>query len=310
MTGNLIKEISAGTLIGQSDLMRIAVSAPARYKVYGIPKRQGGTRVIAQPSRELKIIQRYIIDGVLSKLPVHRAALAYVDGKNIADNASLHRRSSCILKLDFKDFFPSIRVKDWESYAKHNLPEMDQNDVRLLSYLMFWGKGSQEPKVLSIGAPTSPMLSNILCFTLDRRLNEAAHAEKVKYTRYADDITASAANVERLLGFEKAARAIVKKMQSPKFSFNEDKRGVYTLGQRRMVTGLVITPEKKISMGRDRKRLVSAMLHNFVNETLPEAKIPVLRGYVSFANAVEPDFLRRMEEKYGTHVFAKLKRQS
>jgi len=86
--------------------MHIITSAPRRYKIYEIPKRNGGTRVIAQPARDLKILQRYLLDTKLHQFPVHPAATAYVQRKNIAFNASLHTESSFILKLDFQNFFP------------------------------------------------------------------------------------------------------------------------------------------------------------------------------------------------------------
>jgi len=44
---------------------------------------------------------------------------------------------------------------------------------------------------------------------------------------------------------------------------NELKRGVYTKGQKRLVTGLVLTPENCVSIGRDRKRAISALIHKF-----------------------------------------------
>jgi RNA-directed DNA polymerase len=96
------------------DLERIIATAPARYKVYTIPKRHGGHRIIAQPSRELKMIQRYILYNKLDGCPIHEAAMAYVTGRNIRANAERHRAENVILKLDFKDFFPSIKVRDWE----------------------------------------------------------------------------------------------------------------------------------------------------------------------------------------------------
>jgi hypothetical protein len=50
---------------------------PGSVKQYTIPKRKGGVRVIAQPSREVKALQRYILDHKLSTLPIHPAATGY-----------------------------------------------------------------------------------------------------------------------------------------------------------------------------------------------------------------------------------------
>jgi hypothetical protein len=109
---SLIHELVVNFRISPSDLLRIISTAPARYKHYTIPKRRGGVRIIAQPSREVKAIQRYTLDNKLSTLPVHPAATGYIKGQNIFLNAEHHKDSRVILKLDFIDFFPSIKVRE------------------------------------------------------------------------------------------------------------------------------------------------------------------------------------------------------
>jgi RNA-directed DNA polymerase len=66
---SIIDELVEHFGLGNSDLARIIETAPARYKVYQIPKRRGGMRTIAQPSRDLKSIQRFIVDTKLAALP-------------------------------------------------------------------------------------------------------------------------------------------------------------------------------------------------------------------------------------------------
>jgi RNA-directed DNA polymerase len=302
MTTNLLRELSAEFGLGSNDLLRIISTAPARYKIFQIPKRHGGWRTIAQPSRELKAIQRFVLDKTLSKLPVHPAAAAYVTGRNIAENATVHLKSRVILKLDFRDFFPSITVKDWEKYARGSEIDFGPDEMTLYSKILFWGQRSYQPKCLSIGAPTSPILSNILLFELDAKLSEVAAKIHVSYTRYADDITASGERLEDVARFEATTRSIVRKMRSPRLVFNDDKRGIYTMGQRRMVTGLVLTPARKISIGRERKRLISVMLHKVaLNRSDPE-HMAMVKGLLGFCIANEPEFVSRMREKYGNAV--------
>ena len=289
-----------------SDIHRILATAPARYKVYRVPKRHGaGWRVIAQPSRELKAIQRYVLYNKLNGYPIHEAAAAYVGGRNIRANAEKHRSANIILKLDFRDFFPSIKVKDWEVYArKVPLQGIDPEDIKLYSRIMFWGvqPRSTTPRCLSIGAPTSPGLSNILLYELDVRLSEEAEKLGISYTRYADDITASGATVEAVLLFEKTAIKAVRALSRPKLTFNEEKRGLYKKGQRRMVTGLILTPSRQVSIGRERKRLISAMLHKSSHDLLNLFERSQLKGWLGFSVANEPEFLGRLRAKYGSHV--------
>ncbi|MBX9943558.1 MAG: retron St85 family RNA-directed DNA polymerase [Reyranella sp.] len=299
MTIGLLKELGIKLGMGRSDLLRIISTAPKRYKVYQIPKRRGGTRTIAQPSRELKAIQRVLLKAVLSKFPVHAAATGYVENRSILDNAVAHMSSRVLLKLDFRDFFPSIVPDDWRRLARAKFVDLDEDEVWLSTMILFWGQKSTTPRCLSIGAPTSPMLSNIVMYSLDVRLAEAAAATNTTYTRYADDITASGPTIEDVRQFEAYAREIVGRSVSPQLTFNDQKRGIYSSGQRRMVTGLVLTPSNSVSIGRERKRLISSMLDHWIKDSLDNERKARLKGLLAFCIAAEPAFVSRLRAKYG-----------
>ena len=114
----LLRELVEEIGFSASEVQRIIATAPARYKVYDIPKRHGaGWRTIAQPSRELKALQHYVLHRKLAKYPVHPCCMAYAENRNIRQNAEKHAASNSILKLDFEQFFPSIKVSDWERFA-------------------------------------------------------------------------------------------------------------------------------------------------------------------------------------------------
>jgi hypothetical protein len=309
MPTNLLQNLSIELGLGARDLTRIILTAPKRYKVYEIPKKRGGTRTIAQPSREVKALQYFVLANLLSELPVHSAAAAYCKGKSILGNAVAHLNGRAILKLDFQDFFPSITVRDWVRYVRSS-PRLNIESDELIFYnkILFWGQRTIDPRCLSIGAPTSPILSNILLFDLDTQLVSAAAKLSVRYTRYADDITVSGERVEGLLQFEAAARKIIQRTKSPSLKFNDDKRGVYTMGQRRMVTGLVLTPTHGISIGRGRKRTISVMLHKVLTgQSTPEA-MATLKGLLGFCIASEPTFVSAMRRKYGDAVVGQVLR--
>lgn len=305
---NLFEEILISTGLGSSELLRITSSAPARYKVYAIPKRRGGQRIIAQPSRELKLLQRFLIERVLSRYSVHPAAAAYVKHKNIKENASEHVENRVVLKLDFQDFFPSIRVSDWRQFFSKNPLDVDVKDLNLLTQILFWGRGTPLPHCLSIGAPSSPILSNILMFGLDDQIHRLTSKHDVAYTRYADDITLSARSFEALLPIEAEVRKIVAQTKSPRLLFNDQKRGLYSRGQKRMVTGLILTPDTKISIGRPRKRMISSLIHKYTLNALSMEQIGILKGYLGFALSNEPVFVDSMRKKYGSDIVARILR--
>jgi len=304
---SLLQEISISTGLGASDVLRIIGTAPARYKVFPIEKRGGGIRLIAQPSRELKVLQRLVLEERLNRLQVHKAATAYVIGRNISDNAQAHKNNAVILKLDFENFFPSIRVRDWKTYMEKRAPDL-LLDASLLTNILFWGqiKNSITPKCLSIGAPTSPKISNLVMYEFDEIVSRAAEELEIAYTRYADDITISGPNIDSVIKLERFIRNTVKELKSPQLKINEAKRGLYTKGQRRMVTGLILTPEGKVSIGRQRKRKISTLLHKFSLGQLAISDVGFLKGMLGFSIANEPIFVSRMREKYGSEILNKV----
>lgn len=304
---SILDDIIVYTGLSAIDVIRIVAQAPARYKEYPIPKRSGGQRIIAQPSRELKVLQRVIMEHWLAELPIHPSAMAYVTGRNIVDNADAHRHGSAILKLDFQNYFPSIRASDWRTYIRNKRPEWDkENDLNIMIKILFWGQKSSRPKCLSIGAPTSPIVSNIIMFELDELFDEQANKFNSVYTRYADDITISSDTVENLLEVEKFIRSTLRATSHPNLKINEKKRGIYTKGQRRLVTGLVLTPNGKISIGRDRKRKISSLIHKFSLNQLGMSDVGYLKGMIGFSIANEPEFVSRMRIKYGDDVLDRI----
>jgi len=291
--------------IGERELLHLIDTAPARYKTYPIAKRSGGTRTIAQPAREIKTLQYYVLEHVISRLPVHDIATAYRVGIGIQDNADHHRRNQCILKLDFVSFFNSLTPNDLNRAFRLSNVELDDGEPRLINKILFWsGTKSKTPRFLSIGAPSSPMVSNVIMHDIDVATAKLASELSVTVTRYADDITASSNNHGNLIWFERALRDLISKTRHPKLKFNEEKRGLYFMGERRMVTGLIITPDSKVSIGRERKRRIAAMIHRATLDQLNLDQLNELHGLLAFAYSVEPTFIRSMSKKYDRDVLA------
>lgn len=296
----LIADLARETGLSVKAVRRLIATAPKRYKTFPIPKRDGSERIIAQPAFEIKALQRVAISRYLSKLPVHDSAYAYVKGKSIRSNALRHVHSSYILKLDFKNFFYSIRPADLERVLLQRpvdgLPRLDFTD---LYNLLFWGAGGFAARCLSIGAPSSPMVSNIVMYEFDKRASEIAAELKLTYTRYADDITVSSSNGQSaLLRFEREIASLIRS-QSLMLDFNERKRGMYGRGDRRMVTGLILTPTGQVSIGRDRKRKIRASLHQILVGDADDRLLMYCKGMLAFVIAAEPSFMKSLYGTYG-----------
>lgn len=300
MEAKIISLIALEFGIGRPRVRHIVDTAPDRYKVYTIPKRRGGVRVIAQPSREVKEIQRLVLQRYLNKLPVHKSATAYRKGQNIADNANLHKESRVLCKIDFIEFFNSIKAADWKALArKHLASELSKRDIEACANILFWNHFQSKTLCLSIGAPSSPHVSNVVMYEFDVQCTEIVADMGLVYTRYADDITISGMDYEKVKESRDRIYRAVRALKRPKLSVNSEKSGIYSFGQRRMVTGLVLTPEEKVSIGRERKRHISVLVHKLKNGSLDKESACRLKGLLGFSLAVEPDFVARLRAKYG-----------
>jgi retron-type reverse transcriptase len=139
-------------------------------------------------------------------------------------------------------------------------------------------------------------------FEFDEAVKEIVAHVGVNYTRYADDLTFSGERIEALEDVEHKVRRLIANTRSPLLRLNERKRGIYTRGMKRMITGVKLTPEGSISIGRERKRLISSFVFRASIKKLSKDQLMVTQGWLAFANTVEPEFLDRLRKKYGNIV--------
>ncbi|HAV2264597.1 TPA: RNA-directed DNA polymerase, partial [Escherichia coli] len=100
----LLSYISKGLFLSEEEAKRYIVTIPRRYKIYPIAKRNGnGYRLIAQPARQVKALQKVVINHMLANLKVHENAFAYEADKSIRSNALMHCNNDYLLKMDFKN---------------------------------------------------------------------------------------------------------------------------------------------------------------------------------------------------------------
>ncbi|MBJ6726010.1 retron St85 family RNA-directed DNA polymerase [Geomesophilobacter sediminis] len=291
----LLEFIAQHLILTPEYILTVANTASKRYKEYYIDKRDGTKRLIHHPSKELKSIQRCINQGILPRLPVHHCAAAYKPGAKLIDHVTRHKNSKYLLRLDFKDFFHRLTDMDimlcLDEY-KHFLPS-DWNvlDSDLLIKLVC------RYHKLTIGAATSPSLSNILCFKLDTQIQTLCDHLGVEYTRYADDMYFSTIKPNILYDVRSSVYNIVNSLKYPSnLLFNNRKTKHTSKKHRRVITGLVVTPTAKISIGRDKKRDIRSKIYNW--NGLSVAEKYSLKGYLSYCNSVEPSFINSLCDKY------------
>ncbi|WP_050526252.1 retron St85 family RNA-directed DNA polymerase [Pseudorhodobacter aquimaris] len=293
----LIELLSRTAKIPEAKLVSLAESASRRYKVYTIPKRTGGERVIEHPSRELKAIQRWIVRALISRFPLHESATAYRKGTGIRENAERHRKTKFTNRYDFASFFPSFSQARVVQYigeqAKAVGIDLSERDLEFIGNIVCRNGR------LTIGAPSSPAITNAMMFEFDRRMHEDCHAKGLVYTRYADDLFVSSFEPGQLDGIEKVIVKNKRGISHLRLRLNHQKTAYLSKKYRRVITGVVITPQHTLSIGRERKREVKALIHKWIKGDIDPTNFYYMRGLFSFAIDIEPEFEKRLAEKYG-----------
>lgn len=227
------------------ELKEIIASKQSHYTSYNIKKRSGGNRRITTPDKFLKRVQQEILFDILDFIDIDKHAMGFVKGRSIYTNAKKHLDSVCIVKLDLKDFFPSVKKEmiikalDGKVSAPHAIAELvTVNDC------------------LPQGAPTSPCISNIVCIELDKKLTNLAAKFHARYTRYADDITFSSKTNKQLDKIIPKTHSFVLRQG---FDINYKKTQVMRRGSRQMVTGLVVNDA--VNVPRTYARNLRAEIH-------------------------------------------------
>jgi RNA-directed DNA polymerase len=286
-------------------------TAPVRYKRFEIAKRTRGTRLIAQPSRKLKEFQSILVEFLEGFLPVHNAAHAYKKGSSIKKNASKHLKSKYLLKMDFENFFNSIKPIHFINILNEIRADFSQDELNLMINLLFWrpNKNYLEKLMLSVGAPSSPLISNSILYFFDLKVSTFCIKNNITYTRYADDLTFSTNQKGILFEMPEIVKSILNDSFSEKIYINERKTIFTSKAHNRHVTGITLTPDGRLSIGRSRKRYISSLVHKYANNSLEPEKINHLKGLLAFAYDIEPKFKAKILKKYGFDTIERLNKE-
>ncbi|MEQ4740850.1 retron St85 family RNA-directed DNA polymerase [Klebsiella michiganensis] len=303
----ILSAVSKELGMNVNELRRLAEVAPKKYKVYTIPKRQSGFRLIAQPTSEIKRIQRAVVKLLASRLIVHDAAQAYKISIGIKDNAKIHMANPYLLKMDFQNFFNKIKPILLFDKLKSQGVVLSYEDRRFLEGILFWkpGKKRSITLVLSVGAPSSPFISNFVMYDFDAYISNWCTARSISYSRYADDITFSTDEKNVLFEVPKTVRYALS-LCAKGISLNESKTVFTSKAHNRHVTGVTLTVDGELSLGRHKKRVISSMLHQYTLGILPKEDVMTLKGFVGHALYIEPKFIVRMKIKYGKDIIHEL----
>lgn len=273
-----------------------------RYKIFEVPKRLSGFRKISSPKRGLLIIQKKLSQVLYAVYRPRPSVHGFTVQKSILTNARAHTRKNFVLNLDLENFFGSInfgRVRGLFISAPYNI---DEKAATVLAQICC--HQNQLPQ----GAPTSPVVSNMICSKMDRELQVFSEKYGLFYTRYADDLTFS--TTRKVLpsgvvaafdpGFSNIVvgnelRSII---ESNGFKINISKARLSYKTQRQKVTGLIVN--KKVNINRKYIRNIYGALHAWEVYGLDQAVDFYSKKYSkksTLPGKEEPDFLASLYGK-------------
>ena len=321
------KELSDAMGISLAELRFLSfnrdISRINHYQHFTLPKKTGGERLISAPMPRLKRAQYWVLANILEKIPLHDAAHGFRPGRSIVTNAQSHCRADVVINHDFKDFFPTLkypRIRGLYRSLGYGeqvatilallTTEADVQQVELDGDRYYVKQGE---RYLPQGAPSSPVLTNILCRRLDIRLEGAAKSLGFQYTRYADDLTFSGTR-DSAKNLRKLHWRLETIVADEGFHLHPDKSRVMRRNSQQEVTGIVVN--EKPSLDRKNLRRFRALLHQ-LEKNGPEGLhwgnsdnvLYSARGYANFVAMVDEKkgkaFLKRING-----VIAKLSHQA
>lgn len=299
------------------------------YRHFVIRKRSGGGRMISVPHPKLMRVQRWINTHILQRQCVHRSSFAFQSGMSIVDCARRHTGARWLLKMDITNFFGAIsEIQVYRVFRSIGYQPLVAFEMARLTTCVtvnspryerrHWQSAMRHTKIprysdwrvghLPQGAPTSPMISNLVMRDLDAKITTVATANGLIYTRYSDDITLSTrSNFCR----ERAAKVVSEisaMLRRNGFYLNRRKTSIIPPSARKIVLGLNVDGAfPRLSREfRDRLRQhiyyiekVGPIEHmrrrNF--DTILGMKSHI-RGLIDFAKMVDPKYARSVLDRF------------
>lgn len=290
--------------------MHQEVSKTCNYRQFQIPKKTGGVRTIWAPLPKLKAIQKLIQTQIVEKMTIHGAAHGFVPGKSIYSNAQEHTNSRVVVGVDLENFFPTFtfrRIKGvFRSYGYPQgiatlfallCTESPRRVMKVHDEVYYVAAG---PRVLPQGSPASPMLTNVACLRLDRRLSGYAQSNGWRYTRYADDLTFSALDGGEKPDIRSLLRMIHHVTASEGLKVHPKKTHVMSKGRRQEVTGLIVNGSEEPRVPKERRRMLRAALSNAQRGVSVEGGFALeqLIGHSAFVYSAHPELGRGLLDAF------------
>lgn len=269
-----------------------------KYSTKLIDKKNGNKRELSIPPFSVKTLQAKLNILLQDSYTPPKPVYAFVKSDNsikrtIVTNASQHINKHFVLNIDIENFFDNINFGRVRGLLLAKPYELNEIIATKLAQLMTYENR------LPQGAPTSPILSNIICKKLDHELMKLAKKNHMSFTRYADDITFS--SKKKNIDLEMILEDVEKIINNNGFKINSSKTRIQKFYQTQIVTGLKVN--KKVNVSRKYTRLIRSMLFSWYKHGLAIAsfnhfKSEKQRGkYSFFLLNTQKSFIRVLQGK-------------
>lgn len=295
------------------------------YKHVRLKKRIPGRtrhRIISIPPKQLMQVQQWIVRNILIYTAPSPASYAFHPDSSPVFAAREHCGCKWLLKIDIEDFFHNVTEGKVSavffrlgyprllSFELARLTTFISEDTKWLPvrYLRRWLSipyyNNSLEGVLPQGAPTSPMLSNLVMRSLDERLILLAKRHGMRYTRYADDLVFSCGGGQERSHVEAFKQWVLNELSKEGFRHNRRKTVIRGPGTRRIVLGMLVDgPDPRLPA--EFKDMIRLHLHYLKSPGGPSqhaekrnASVSALyhhiRGLISWAITVEPSYGARL----------------
>jgi len=269
-------------------LRTIAASSPSHYTTFSkIDLKKQKARTFHNPSDELKGIQRRIAGSVLEKIPLETITHGGVRGRSPTTNAALHLAKPCVVTVDVRDFFPSIRHYMVYRMFRHELG-YGREVCKLLTRLTTLG--SELPQ----GAPSSTAIANLLLrFAVDMPISLAAGHHDLRVTRFIDDFAISGADPTILIN------DIAKSLSSRRLRIWRKKKKLRVMPNStpQEVTGLNVNSSRGPSVPRYKRDAIRAAIHKLraIDKTKRAAAVRSINGRISHVRQTNLGSAKRLD---------------
>lgn len=282
----------------KDQLNRFMFDKKNQYVTFEIPKKNSNLkRKINAPKKCLKMAQKIILVEILEKIPCSKQSTAFVKKENgLIKNALVHSPNVFLLKLDFKDFFQSIKIGCINKLFS-NLGYNSDVAANLSSLCTYRGELPQ-------GGICSPYLSNLVCYELDLKISKYCASKNIAYTRYADDLMFSANDISLLKELKIELHKIIKACHNEDFqiSINENKTKLIKNTSHKKVTGITIN-DRKIKAPKAMKNTIRQELFFSLKNNVQENKEMI--GMIAYVKLIEPDYASKINN-YAKHLVKKM----